>query len=288
MDTQGQAAPVLRPATDTRRAPPQRTTAPQSWMVRIVDAQYYWPDLHDPAGHQLLLAVTRPRVRFDVTGMVQWGFSSLKLTLPLLRGAEQSKDHITVELRMPPNASAKKPGVALSATEIRLNWGNLVEVLSVHDLLRLYGHTHTLPSKVFHVGRTPRPPLIEGYDTLLLAIDTEVQVNCADGDPADGADDPDALRAERTDMIEAALIRYFEGSAPRQRSDGERQARSARLLAIQAANHLVQYTIDLALPGCGHYQQLCSAFVTAAERHLLSCFIADGQVQVASMPFQPG
>lgn len=288
MDTPGQAAATLRPAIDTRHALPQRSTAPQSWMVRVVDAQYYWPDLHDPAGHQLFLAVTRPRVRFDVTGMVQWHCASLKLTLPLLRGAESSKDHITVELKMPPNASARKPGVALSDSEIRLNWGNQLEVLSVHELLRRYGHSHTLPSKVFHVGRTPQPRIVDGFDTLLLALDTEVQVNCAAGDPADSSSDPAALHAERIEMIEAALIRYFGGSAPRQRSEQERKERSARLLAIQAAHHLVQYTIDLTLPDCGYYQQLCSAFVTAADRHLLSCFIADGQAQVASMPFQAG
>lgn len=313
MDTLGRAAPTLRPATAISRAPAQRTTAPQSWMVRVANAGYYWPELITglagqtglpaPVGrylqrmqsgldacaaqHQLFLAVTRPRVRFDVTGMVQWGFFSLKLTLPLLLGADQARDHITIELRMPPTATVNKPSVVLSEHFISLNWGGTVEVFSVHDLLRLYGHARQLPSKVVCVGRMPdvlRTRAADGYDTLLLALGVEVEVNCAEGDPAAHAGDADALHAERADMIEAALIRYFEGSTPRHRSSEERQARSARLLAIQAANNLVQYTIDLALPDSGNYQQLCSEFVSAAGRHLLSCFIADGQAQVASMP----
>jgi hypothetical protein len=83
--------------SDNTTTLPQRTEAPQSWMVRVTDAKYHWydllagfaqkPDLH-PVGRymrrmqfeldaaaekrHLFFAVTRPRVRFDVTGVVQW------------------------------------------------------------------------------------------------------------------------------------------------------------------------------------------------------------------------
>jgi hypothetical protein len=79
-------------------------------------------------------------------------------------------------------------------------------------------------------------------------------------------------------------MRYFEGSAPRLRPLDERKARSERLAAVQVANNLAQYTIDLELPETGFYNYLSSEFVTSAKRHILSCFIADGQAQVASMP----
>ncbi|MYM24656.1 hypothetical protein GTP46_18630 [Duganella sp. FT135W] len=332
MTTLQPAAQTPQPNADSLLSLPQRTAAPQSWMVRVSDAKYYWydlaagiadkPDIRDPIGRymrrmqfeldataeqrHLFFAVTRPRVRFDVAGMVQWGFFSLKLTLPLLLGVEQAKDHITVELKVPFAATMKKPSVTLTEHFISLNWGGLVEVFSVHDLLQTYAHTLKLPSKVAYVGQTRDPdgrlgkgrlPAMhkvraqfgDDYDTLLLVLGTTVEVSCAEGDPADHElnahpQAADALHAERSDMIEAALIRYFEGSNPRLHGTEERQQRSERVVAVQAANHLVQYTIDLELPEIGYYNHLCSEFVSSARRHLLSCFIADGQAQVAPMP----
>jgi len=335
MTNQQLAAQTPQPAAASVPVPPQRTQAPQSWMVTVSDAKYYWydllagiaerPDIRDPVGRyirrmefeldasaarrHLFFAVTRPRVRFDLAGAVQWGFFSLKLTLPLLRGAARTKDSITVELRTPFAATMKKPSVMLTENFISLNWGGLVEVFSVHDLLRLYGHTQQLPGKVAYVGQTFDPegrlgkgrlPAMhkvraqfgEDYDTLLLVVGLAVEVNCAEGDPAAQPanaepQQADLLQAERLDLIEAALIRHFEGSQPRARHSAERQTRSERITAVRHSNQLVQYTIDLALPDAGNYHQLSSEFVSAAPRHLLSCFIADGQAHVASMPLPP-
>jgi hypothetical protein len=334
MDFPEQVAPNPQPYADSFATLPQRTTAPQSWMVRVAAAKYHWydliagfaekPDIRDPIGRymrrmqfeleataekrHLFFAVTRPRVRFDIAGVVQWGFFSLKLTLPLLMGAEQTKESITVELKVPFAATMKKPTVILTENFISLNWGGLVEVFSVHDLLQTYAHTLKLPSKVAYVGQTrdPEGRLGKGrlpalhklraqygmdYDTLLLVVGLEVEVSCADGDPAalphnEHPMTADVLHAERADVIEAALIRYFEGSNPRWRQLDERKARAERLAAVQAANNLVQYTIDLALApeDTGNYSHLASEFVSAANRHLLSCYIADGQAQVAAMP----
>jgi hypothetical protein len=127
------------------------------------------------------------------------------------------------------------------------------------------------------------------YDTLLLVQRMEFEVSCADGDPAGLPHNEhpmaaDALLAERMDVVEAAMIRYFEGGNARARNKEEREARSARLTEVQESNHLVQFTIDWALPEGGNYSQLSSEFVTSARRHLLSCFIADGEATVAPMP----
>jgi hypothetical protein len=335
MDFPEQVAQLPQPYADSFATLPQRTSAPQSWMVRVAAAKYHWydliagfaerPDIRDPIGRymrrmqfeleataekrHLFFAVTRPRVRFDITGVVQWGFFSLKLTLPLLLGAEAAKESITVELKVPFAATMKKPTVILTENFISLNWGGLVEVFSVHDLLQTYAHTLKLPSKVCYVGQTrdPEGRLGKGrlpalyklraqlgmdYDTLILVVGVDVEVSCAEGDPAalPHNEHPlaaDALQAERIDAIEAALIRYFEGSAPRLRAMDERKARAERLTAIQASNHLAQYTIDLELQDCGSYNYLSSEYVTAAAHHLLSCYIADGQAQVASMPLPP-
>jgi|GEM_PF-5360029 len=88
MDTLELAAPTPQLITDTDLTLPQRTLAPQSWMVSVTDAKYYWydliagfaamPDLRDPVGRymrrmqfeldatasqrHLFFAVTRPRV----------------------------------------------------------------------------------------------------------------------------------------------------------------------------------------------------------------------------------
>ena len=327
-------APHPQPYADSLAALPQRTAAPQSWMVRVADAKYHWydlingvaeqPDIRDPIGrylrrmqfeleataHQrhLFFAITRPRVRFDITGVVQWGFFSLKLSLPLLVGADAARESITVELKVPFAATMKKPTVILTEHFISLNWGGLVEVFSVHELLHTHAATLKLPSQVAYVGQTRdaegrlgkgRLPALHKVraqagmeeDTLILVLGLDVEVHCADGDPAalpHNAHPPTAemLAAERIDVIEAALIRHFEGATPRQRPLDERQARAARLTAVQTANNLVQYTIDLALPpeAGGDYSALGSAAAGAASRHLLSCYIVDGQAQVAPMP----
>ena len=331
-----QAAQNPQPTSDPFALPAEaraaHTAAPQSWMVRVADAKYQWydlvagfmdkPDIRDPIGRylrrtqfeleavaekrHLFFAVTRPRVRFDVTGAVQWGFFSLKLTLPLLMGAEQAKEHLTIELSVPFAATLKKPAVTLTENFITLNWGGFVEALSIHDVLQRYAHQLKIPSKVVYVGQTrdPEALLSKGrlpalqklrarsgldYDMLLLVQRLEVVVSCADGDPAELPHNAhplaaDALLAERMDVIEAAMIRYFEGGDARQRQAEEREARVLRLTEVQQSNHLTQFTIDYELEDAANYSCLSSEFVTSARRHLLSCYIADGQTHVAPMP----
>jgi hypothetical protein len=330
------AAPTPQPISelfaDFTAHLPEHTTAPQSWMVTIDDATYHWydliagfperPDIKDPIGryqrrmqfeleavsekHHLYLAVTRPKVRFDPCGTVQWGFFSLKLTLPLLVGPQQSRASLSFELQAPFAATLKKPLVTLTSTFVTLNWGGLIEVFSVHDILQQHGHQFKSASQVVLVGQTrdadarlakARLPALQrqhalwsqDQDTLLLVFSVTLTVSCADGDAADLPHNAhrykaDALRAERMDVIEAALIRHFEGAAPRGRALEEQRARAKRLAAVQSDNNLVQFTIDLALPDGGHFQQLGSDQAPASAAHLLSCFIADGQAVVASMP----
>ncbi len=60
----------------------------------------------------LFFAVTRPRVRFDIAGAIQWGFFSLKLTLPLLmgRGRDQGEHRHRAEgARSPPRCEKSPP-----------------------------------------------------------------------------------------------------------------------------------------------------------------------------------
>ncbi|MES2348445.1 MAG: hypothetical protein V4641_12850 [Pseudomonadota bacterium] len=307
--------------------------APQSWMASVADAKYHWydlvagfpetPDIRDPIGRyqrrmqfelealaekrHLFFAVTRPRVRFDVGGAIQWGFFSLKLTLPLLMGLAETKETISIELKVPFAATLKKPAVTLTPNFITLNWGGLVEAFSIHDILQTYAHTLKVPSKVVYVGQTRdaearlskgRLPALQKLhaqaagelDMLLLVQQMDVQVTCADGDPADAPHNAhpvaaDALQGERMDVIEAALIRYFEGSAAsRVRSQEERTLRAARLQDAQANSSLAQLTIDLQLDQASHYRYLGSEHVAAAKRHLLSCYIADGAAMVAPLP----
>jgi hypothetical protein len=337
-----QAAETPQPYSDPLslsadgRVKVEHTAAPQSWMVRVADAKYQWydlvagfmdkpPDIRDPVGRylrraqfeleavaekrHLFFAVTRPRVRFDVTGAVQWGFFSLKLTLPLLIGGEQAKDHLTIELKVPFAATLKKPAVTLTENFITLNWGGFVEALSIHDVLQNYAHQLKISSKVVYVGQTldPEARLSKGklpalqklraqfsldYDTLLLVQRMDIEVGCADGDPADLPSNAhplaaDALLAERMDVIEAAMIRYFEGAAPRLRPAEECATRAARLAEVRESNHLTQFTIDHQLEETGNYSHLNSEFVASAKRHILSCYIADDQVKVVAMPIPP-
>ena len=312
---------------------PDEPSAPQSWMASVADAKYHWydlvagfpetPDIRDPIGRyqrrmqfelealaekrHLFFAVTRPRVRFDTAGTVQWGFFSLKLTLPLLMGTAETKESISIELKVPFAATLKKPTVSLTPNFVTLNWGGLVEAFSIHDILQNHAHTLKVPSKVVYVGQTRdaearlskgRLPALQKLhaqslgelDMLLLVQQVDVQVTCADGDPADAAHNAhpvavDALQGQRMDVVEAALIRYFEGSAAsRLRSQEERALRSTRLQDAHINSNLVNLTIDLQLDQASHYRYLGSEHVAAAKRHLLSCYIADGAAMVAPLP----
>ncbi|USX25606.1 hypothetical protein NHH73_23975 [Oxalobacteraceae bacterium OTU3CINTB1] len=314
---------------------PEHTNAPQSWMVTVADARYHWydliagfperPDIRDPVGryqrrmqfeleavaekHHLFFAVTRPRVRFDTAAAVQWGFFSLKLTLPLLVGGGQAKDSLTIELTVPFAATLKKPTVTMTPTFVTLNWGGLIEAFSIHDILQTYPNHLSAPSRVFHVGQTRDPDarlsrarlpalqklhaqLGDDVDTLLLVQSMNVHVICDEGDAADlpcNADPraAEALRAERMDIVEAALIRHFEAAGARGLTLAQRKLGCERLAEVQQMNNLVQFTIDLELPEVGNYDKLCSDQVAPAPSHLLSCFIADGEARVAAMPVPP-
>lgn len=311
---------------------PQQQTAPQSWTVSVADAKYHWydliagfpetPDIRDPIGrylrrmqfeldaaaeqHHLFCVVTRPRVRFDTKGTVQWGFFSLKLTLPLLMGADEVKETLTIELKVPFAATIKKPSVSLTASFVTLNWGGLIEAFSIHDVLRQHAHQLKMPSKVLYIGQTRdsegrlakgRLPVLQKlhqqhsshFDTLILVQKMAVEVISSDGDPAAQPRYAHpaaaaALQRDRMDIVEAALIRYFEGASPRHRNHEERTMRSARVHEAQMASNLEQLTIDLQLEQMEHYRYLCSEHVASAKRHLLSCDAAGGDVQVSALP----
>ena len=329
--SQPHSAPLIALADNL----PRQQSAPQSWTVSVADAKYHWydliagypdtPDIRDPIGrylrrmqfeldaaaeqHHLYCVITRPRVRFDTKASVQWGFFSLKLTLPLLMGADEVRESLTIELKVPFAATIKKPTVGLTASFVTLNWGGLIETFSVHDVLRQHAHQLKMPSKVLYVGQTRdsegrlgkgRLPLLQKlhqqhsshFDTLILVQKMAVEVVCSDGDPAGQPRNAHpaaaaALQRDRMDIVEAALIRYFEGAAPRHRNHEERCVRRSRLLEAQLASNLVQLTIDVQLEQMQHYRYLCSEHVASASRHLLSCDVADGDMQVSVLPL-PG
>ncbi len=86
------------------------------------------------------------------------------------------------------------------------------------------------------------------------------------------------------DVLEAALICYFEGPTPAGRYGEEKERRRARLLEVQQAWELEPVEIDLELEDCGSYRYLASEHVAAARRHLFRCKLADGSVSVAKLP----
>jgi hypothetical protein len=314
---------------------PQRTAAPQTWVVTVADAKYHWydlvagfpeiPDIRDPVGRHLrrmqfdleatsekrliYFAVNRPRVRFDAARATSWGFFSLKLTIPILVGAEEKRDSLTIELEVPFAATLKKPTVVLTDRFITLNWGGLIEALSIHDVLQQYENSLNFQSKVQYVGQTKDPvgrlararlaPVqrihqnnSEDNDMLLLIQRMNVEVISEDGDPAElpvnqNAVATDMLLKDRIDVVECALIRYFEGPEMHGRSDKEAGIRKQRLIEVQAANKLESFRIDLRLEDAGKYDDLFSRHVGASRAHIIDCSIVDGEVIVTQVPPPP-
>ncbi|MFS2007225.1 hypothetical protein ACEN9F_26795 [Duganella sp. CT11-25] len=314
---------------------PQRTNAPQTWVVTVADAKYHWydlvcgfpeiPDIRDPVGRHLrrmqfdleatsekrliYFVVNRPRVRFDASRSTSWGFFSLKLTIPILVGAEEKRDTLTVDLEVPFAATLKKPSVLLTDRFITLNWGGLIEALSIHDILQQYENDLNYQSKVQYVGQTKDPvgrlararlaPVQkihqknnEDSDMLLLIQRMSVEVMSDEGDPAEleanqNAVATDILLKDRIDVIECALIRYFEGPEMHGRSDKEAEVRKQRLREVQAANHLDSFRIDLRLEDAGKYDDLFSKHAAVSRSHIIDCSIVDGEVIVTRVPPPP-
>jgi hypothetical protein len=311
---------------------PQRGDAPQTWVVTVADAKYRWydlvagfperPDIRDPVGRQLrrmqfdieatmekrliYFAVNRPRVRFDPNGKTSWGFFSLKLTVPIIIGAEEKRDSVTIELTVPFAATLKKPSVTVTDRFITLNWGGLIEALSIHDVLQQYENQLHFHSKVQYVGQTKdasgrlargRLSSIqkihqnnnEDNDMLLLVQRMNVEVLSPGGDPAElpvnqNAVAADLLLKDRIDVIECALIRYFEGPQMHGRSDKEADVRKQRMREVHAINHLENFRIDLRLDESGPYHDLFSPVVPVSRSHIIDCTIVDGDVLVTRVP----
>ncbi|MTV41378.1 hypothetical protein [Duganella radicis] len=311
---------------------PQRTAAPQTWVVTVADAKFHWydliagfpevPDIRDPVGRHLrrmqfdleatsekrliYFAVNRPRVRFDPSRGTSWGFFSLKLTVPLLVGPEEKKDSLTIELTVPFAATLKKPSVVLTDRFLTLNWGGLVEALSIHDVLQQYENNLNYKTEVQYVGQTKDPAgrlararlvpvqrvhqkFSEDHDMLLLIQRFHVEVLSDDGDPAElevnqNPVAADMLLKDRIDAIECALIRYFEGPEMHGRSDKEAEVRQQRLREVQATNHLESFRIDLRLEDAGKYHDLFSRHASVSRNHIIDCKLVDGNVIVTRVP----
>lgn len=311
---------------------PHVAAAPQRWHVGLADARFHWydlvsgfpavPDIRDPVGrymrrmqfdleaaaekHLVYFAVLRPRIRFDTARDAQWGFFSLKLTLPVTMGAEQRPSSISIELKPPIGATLKKPSLTLTDTFLTLNWGGQVEVMTIHDVMQRYPNDLKTPGRVVHVGQTrdgdarlARGRLValqklqqqhgEYFDMLVLMQQVNLTVDCDYGDPADWPENQtlpalEALHRCRADIVEGALMRYFEGPWMPARGSIEKAQRRERLRDVNGASQLQQMTIDLNLHKAGNFQYLCSDHAESACQHLFSCDIVDGEAIVTKLP----
>ncbi|GGX91410.1 hypothetical protein GJV26_06810 [Massilia dura] len=300
-------------ATEQPRIP--RSSAPQEWTASVAETKFYWydllvgggplPDFRDPVGRYLrrmqfaidgtmekrllYLLVSRPRVRIDVQRNVSWSFFSLKLTVPVLIGEEERKSTITIDLDVPFEATYKKPLVQLQDKFLLLNWGALVETFSIHDLIQRFDTGLTFPSTVLYVGQTHDPAgrLAKGQhspvnrarnagmldsDMFLLIQRFDVKVDTAATDLSE-----EASMRTHVDMLEGALIGYFEGPTSRLRSEMEQGNRRDHLAELQHTYWLEKLTVDLGFQGADHFHDLGSPVAALSRRHLFECVFTAGR-----------
>jgi hypothetical protein len=300
-------------ATKQPRIP--RSSAPQIWAATVAETKFYWydllvdqgppPDFRDPVGRYLrrmqfaiegtqekrllYFLVARPRVRFDLSRGVSWGFFSLKLTIPVLVGPEERKSTITIDLDTPFEATYKKPLVQLQDKYLLLNWGALVEVLSIHDLIERFDTGLAFPSTVLYVGQTHDPAgrLAKGEhsavnrarnanmldsDMFLLVQRFDVKVTTAATDLSE-----EASPRTHVDMLEGALIGYFEDDDSRLRTEIERGNRRDHLAELQHTYWMEQLTVDLGFQGAGGFYDLESPKAGRSRRHLFDCAFGAGR-----------
>jgi hypothetical protein len=292
-----------------------RSSAPQVWTASVAETKFYWydllvdgtplPDFRDPVGRYLrrmqfaidatmekrllYFVVARPRVRFDLQRSVSWSFFSLKLTVPVLIGVEERKGTITLDLEVPFEATYKKPLVQVQDKFLFLNWGALVETFSIHDLIQRFDTGLAFPGTVLYVGQTHDPAgrLAKGQngpvnrarnaampdsDIFLLIQNFAVKVETAAADLSE-----EASHRTHVDMLEGALIEYFEGNTSRLRNDTERGNRRDRLAELQHTYWLEKLTVDLGFEGADGFHVLESEHAPRSRRHLFDCVFDAGR-----------
>ncbi|MCE3261804.1 MAG: hypothetical protein K0R43_883 [Pseudoduganella sp.] len=309
---------------DIEAALPPRSSAPQRWEASVAESRFYWydllvndplvPDFRDPIGRYqrrmqfaldatmekqlLFFVVARPRLRFDTKKGTSWGFFGLKLTVPLLVGPELRKESITLELEVPFEATFKKPIVTLHDKYLTLNWGALTECLSIHDLLQRFPHDLKYESTVQFVGitRDPQARLAKGrypavnriveendntFDTFLLIKRMDVKVQTfAPGDVMG-----EASARSHVELMEAALIRYFQGEKPAHHGVIEQNNRRDRVAQLVETYQVVGLTIDLGFKEADSFHDLKSAHVPVSRRHLIDfTFGPGGEIKASRLP----
>ncbi|MBB3223307.1 hypothetical protein [Pseudoduganella umbonata] len=299
-----------------------RSSAPQVWTATVAETKFYWydllveggplPDFRDPIGRYLrrmqfaidgtmekrllYFLVARPRVRFDLQRSVSWSFFSLKLTIPVLIGADERKSTITIDLDVPFEATYKKPLVQVQDKFLLLNWGALVETLSIHDLIQRYDTGLAFPGTVLYVGQThdPAGKLAKGQhapvnrarnaamldsDVFLLIQRFDVKVDTTATDLSE-----EASTRTHTDMIEGALIGYFESDDSRLRTEIERGNRRDHLADLQFTYFLQKLTVDLGFEGANGFYDLESPQAGLSRRHLFECTFEAGRPVIRRLP----
>ncbi|WBS04371.1 hypothetical protein OU994_08855 [Pseudoduganella sp. SL102] len=307
-------------ATEPSHIP--RSSAPQVWTATVAETKFYWydllvdgsplPDFRDPVGRYLrrvqfaidgtmekrllYFLVARPRLRFDLQRNVSWSFFSLKLTIPVLIGAEERKSTITIDLDVPFEATYKKPLVQVQDKFLLLNWGALVETLSIHDLVQRYETGLAFPGTVLYVGQTHDPAgrLAKGHhmavnrardagmvdsDMFLLIQRFDVKVETAATDLSE-----EASMRTHVDLLEGALIGYFEGPTSRLRSEIELGNRRDHLAELQYTYFLTKLTVDLGFQGADGFYDLESAQAGRSRRHLFECSFTAGAPVIQRLP----
>jgi hypothetical protein len=86
------------------------------------------------------------------------------------------------------------------------------------------------------------------------------------------------------DVLEAVLIRYFEGEKPRGRSVIDTSTRTERLKTLVDTYQLENLVIDLGFKDADDFHDLMSSEVPKSRRHLLDCAFADGEISIATLP----
>jgi len=295
-------------------APPPRSSAPQRWEASVAESRVYWydllvndplvPDFRDPIGRYqrrmqfaldatmekrlLFFVISRPRLRFDTKKGASWGFFGLKLSVPLLAGVDNRKESITLELEVPFEATFKKPIVTLHDKYITLNWGALTECYSAHDLLQKFPNELKYESTVQYVGitRDTQSRLAKGrfpavnriveendgaLDTFLLVKRMDVTVATAVADPLN-----EASSRSHVEVMEAALIRYFEGEKTAHHGTIENNNRREHVAQLVEAYQLESLTVDLGFKEADSFHDLKSANATVSRRHLVEFTFGPG------------
>jgi len=248
---------------------------------------------------------SRKKVRLNARKPLNRGFFHRQVSVNVLVGAEGRRRRVPCDLtplgiRDPATCRVRATDKLLSVSQDGRQWIST----SIHDFLQVCALEDIgLSTDIHYVGLTKNPhtrPLgreHRGYGDMVYGVGSDdndfflyvavFKVMASAAHPASGLNFlvANAMTNEvpaqpEGQLIEGALIAYFDSEYQDEQRAGERAKLEAQLRRLQREHAIESVVIDFEIEGDSPYYRLGSRARIAAQRHLFRCRLVDDQLAI--------